>query len=157
MSAKKPLAIAAVSAPSRAGSGYVEPFKTRMGERVRYKLGDVFGLTQFGVNLMVLEPGAQSALRHHHTHEDEFVYLLEGELVLITDAGEEPLRPGMCVGFRGGDTDAHHLINRSSARATFVEVGSRIAEDRGVYPDDDLAWKDVGGELQQHHKDGTPY
>ncbi len=103
-------------------------------------LGDAFGLTQFGFNLETLEPGAQSSVRHWHTLADEFVYLLEGELVLRAGDGEHTLRPGMCAGFKAGDRNAHHLVNRSDRPARFIVVGTRVPGDHAHYPDDDLAW-----------------
>lgn len=148
------------------GSGYPEPFKSRMGDRRKRKLGDACGLGQFGVNLVTLGPGGQSALRHWHTLEDEFVYILSGEVTLITDRGEQLLRAGQCAGYPAGSRDAHHFINRSAAPAQYLEVGSRFADDRAHYPDDDLQWVDReslqsdGGKQVSAvaaHKDGRPY
>jgi uncharacterized cupin superfamily protein len=136
---------------------YPPDFHPRVAGRSRRRLGNVFGLTQFGVNLATLEPGAQSALRHFHSHEDELVYVLEGELVLVTDAGEQTLGPGMVAGFPGGSTDAHHLVNRSHAPARYLEVGSRIADDTPTYPDDDLQLVKEGDRWVAVHKDGRPY
>jgi uncharacterized cupin superfamily protein len=107
--------------------------------RDKRPLGDLFGLTNFGVNLTTLAPGAYSALRHAHTKQDEFVYVLEGEPTLITDAGETLLKPGMCVGFKAGTGDAHHLHNRSRKDAVILEVGDRSTGDVASYPDDNLA------------------
>jgi uncharacterized cupin superfamily protein len=138
--------------------GYPSPFAERMGDRVKHRLGDAFGLSQFGVNLTTLGAGGQSALRHYHTHEEELVYLLQGELVLITDAGEQVMRAGDVVGFPAGTRDGHHLVNRSDAPARYLEVGSRIEADDAHYPDDDLAWKQLeDGRWITAHKDGTPY
>lgn len=148
------------------GSGYPEPFKSRMGDRIKRRLGDAFGLSQFGVNLVRLGPGGQSALRHWHTQEDEFVYLLEGELVLVTNAGERLLRAGDCAGYPAGLENAHHLLNRSDTPALYLEVGSRLPGDTAHYPDDDLMW--VTGETSEPaglpisaaiaaHKDGRRY
>ena len=139
------------------GSTYPEPFASRMGERHKRKLGNRFGLTQFGVNLVNLGPGGQSALRHWHSHEDELVYILSGELVLVTNAGEQPVSAGMVVGFRGGMDDAHHFVNRSDSVAQYLEVGSRIEEDNAIYPDDDLEWRVVAGRVIAAHKSGEPY
>ena len=138
------------------GSGYPEPFKSRMGDRVKRRLGDACGLTRFGVNLVTLGPAGQSALRHYHTMEDEFVYVLSGELTLVTDAGEQVLSAGMCAGYPAGTGDAHHLINRTSAPATYLEIGNRIDDDSVFYPDDDLMWND-GGAGAYTHKDGQQY
>jgi len=154
-----PVALRAADAPPRTKpSNYPEPFFSRMAGRVKHPLGDLFGLNNFGVNLTRLMPGAVSALRHAHTRQDEFVYLLEGELVLITDAGETLLTPGMCAGFRAGTGDAHHLVNRSGRDAVYLEVGDRLPGDAGSYPDDDIAAvMGADGKWHFEHKDGTPY
>lgn len=142
------------TAPERRGSGYPEPFRSRMGNRVKRRLGDACGLTRFGVNLVALPPGGQSALRHYHTREDEFVYVLEGEVVLVTNQGEQTLRAGDCAGYPAGKADAHHFVNRSNAPARYLEVGNRDPEDTAFYPDDDLAFGDDGSYV---HKDGARY
>jgi uncharacterized cupin superfamily protein len=123
---------------------------------MRQRLGDAAGLSDFGVNLMRLAPGAWSSQRHWHSAEDEFVYVLEGELVLVTDAGEEILRPGDCAGFKAGVQDGHHLQNRAGRDAVVLEIGSRkVDDDEGDYPDIDMRFlKGDGGYV---HKDGTPY
>lgn len=139
------------------GSSYPEPFRSRMGESSWRALGDQFGITQFGLNLETLEPGAQSALRHWHTLSDEFIYLLEGELVLITNDGEYLMSAGMCMGFKAGDSNAHHLINKSNLPARFIVVGSRVPGDTAFYPDDDLAWFHTETKRLAVHKDGRPY
>jgi len=128
-----------------------------MGDRVKRRLGDACGLTRFGVNLVTLGPGAQSALRHWHTLEDEFVYMLSGEVTLVTDVGEQVLAAGMCAGYPAGARDAHHLINRGSAPATYLEIGNRIDGDNAFYPDDDLMWADDGSGVYGAHKDGRRY
>src|SRR4030088_1108710 len=129
--------IAAV--PERKGSVYPPPFDAACAERVRQRLGNAGGLIDFGVNLMRLPPGNLSSQRHWHSAEDEFVYVLEGELTLVTDSGEEILRAGDCAGFKAGLRDGHHLQNRSSRDVVVLEIGSRkIAEDEGEYPDLDL-------------------
>lgn len=154
-----PVALRALDAPPRAKpSNYPEPFFSRMAGREKRPLGDLFGLANFGVNLTRLLPGGISALRHAHSRQDEFVYLLEGELVLITDAGETLLGPGMCAGFRAGSGDAHHLVNRGTRDALFLEVGDRTPGDAGTYPDDDIAAV-LGPDRNWRfeHKDGTPY
>lgn len=142
---------------SHRGTLYPGPFHARVADREKKKLGDAFGLTQFGVNLTTLGPGCVSSLRHWHTLEDELIYVLSGELVLITDDGEQVVRAGDVAGFPGGSRDAHQLVNRSSAPAQYLEVGSRIEEDAAHYPDDDLAWKQDGDRWITVHKDGTPY
>ncbi|MDA1075010.1 MAG: cupin domain-containing protein [Proteobacteria bacterium] len=139
------------------GCSYPEPFKTRMGEVSWRALGDVFGLTQFGISLETLQPKAESALRHWHALEDEFVYLLSGELILRTSDGEFQLSPGMCVGFKAGDDNAHHLVNQSTAEAQYLVLGSRVAGDVAFYPDDDLAWFFTDRGRTANHKDGSPY
>lgn len=154
----QPPALDPDEAPEVRGSGYPEPFRSRMGDRVKRRLGDACRLTQFGVNLVTLGPNGQSALRHWHTLEDEFVYILSGEVVLVSDIGEQLLSVGMCAGYPGGKADGHHLINRSSHSASYLEVGSRIDADRAFYPDDDLMFvDDTNGEVTFAHKDGRHY
>ena len=154
----RPVAIVAAEAPSRTKpSNYPEPFTSRMAGRDKKPLGDLFGLSNFGVNLTRLAPGAVSALRHAHTLQDEFIYILEGEPVLVTDAGETPLRPGMCAGFAHGTGDGHQLANRGTADVVYLEVGDRTPGDRGSYPDDDLVAVSVDGRWVFTRKDGGPY
>lgn len=144
------------AAPTRFGTGYPPPYDVPCLDRKRWKLGDAAGLTQFGVNLHRLAPGVWSSQRHWHTHEDEFVYVLEGEVVLVTDEGEQVLRAGDCAGFPAGEPNGHHLQNRSDREAVVLEVGSRRpGEDAGHYPDIDMAMDAVTGEFV--HKDGAPY
>lgn len=154
---KLPIAIDAGDAPARTGSGYPAPFAAQMGDRLRRRLGDVFGLTAFGVNLARLGPGAHSALRHAHHLEDEFVYILEGTPTLLTDAGETPLRPGMCAGFKAGTGDGHALVNRSDAEVLYLEIGARCVGETVDYPDVDLRGATLDGRWTYLHKDGTPY
>ena len=149
--------ITAIEVSPRTGSPYPEPFHSRMARGTWRALGEQFGLTQFGFNFETLEPGGQSSLRHWHTLEDEFVYMLEGEVVLRLNDGEFPLRPGMCIGFKAGEPNAHHLINRSTQRARYIVVGSRVPGDLGHYPDDDVAWFGTEKGFRMVHKDGTPY
>ncbi|HET7922465.1 MAG TPA: cupin domain-containing protein [Gammaproteobacteria bacterium] len=148
--------IAIDTVPVHTGASYPPPYDEPCRNRHRSRLGDAAGLTQFGVNLLRLSPGAWSSQRHWHTHEDEFVYVLEGEVVLVTDAGEEILRPGDCAGFKAGEPDGHHLQNRGSADAVVLEIGSRDPEHDGVeYPGIDLR---IGpGRSQYTHLDGKPY
>jgi uncharacterized cupin superfamily protein len=142
--------------PVNVGSGYPAPFDQVCARRVRQQLGDAAGLTDFGVNLLRLPPGVWSSQRHWHSAEDEFIYVLEGEVLLVTDAGEEVLRPGDCAGFKAGVHDGHHLQNRSSRDAVVLEVGSRKdAEDEGDYPDIDMRF--LKGGAGYAHKDGTLY
>jgi uncharacterized cupin superfamily protein len=152
-----PVAIDPEDLPQHTGSGYPKPLAGRMGERARCALGDAFGLHQFGVNLARLGPGAQSALRHAHALEDEFVYILEGTPTLVTDAGETVLRPGMCAGFRAGTGDAHALVNRSDADVVYLEVGSRKQNEAVDYPDDGMIGRNIDGRWTYLHADGTPF
>lgn len=143
------------TAPVRTGTGYPPPYDAPCRARVRIRLGDAGGLTQFGVNLLTLKPGVWSSQRHWHVGEDEFVYVLSGEVVLVTDRGEEVLRPGDCAAFPKNDGDGHHLVNRSDADAVLLEVGTRTGGDTAHYPDIDLVLDpDKGGFV---HRDGTPY
>ena len=153
-----PIAVLAADvAPRTKPSIYPEPFASRMKGRVKQQLGDVFGLSNFGVNLTTLLPGAGSALRHAHSKQDEFLYVLQGEAMLITDAGETPLNAGMCAGLKAGTGNAHQLVNRSAAAVVYLEVGDRSAGDTASYPDDDLQAQLVEGGWQFFHKDGTRY
>ena len=153
-----PVAIVATQAPPRTKpSSYPEPFASRMAGREKRPLGDLFGLTNFGVNLTRLLPGAGSALRHAHSRQDEFIYILQGNPVLITDAGETQLAPGMCAGFRFGTGNAHQLLNRSGEEVIYLEVGDRSAGDTVMYSDEDMQAAMVDGKWQYSRKDGTPY
>lgn len=153
-----PVAImAAEAAPRTKPSNYPEPFASRMAGREKRPLGDLFALTNFGVNLTRLAPGALSALRHAHSRQDEFIYILQGHPVLRTDAGETSLAPGMCAGFRAGSGNGHQLINRTAEDVVYLEVGDRTAGDDVTYPDDDIQALLVDGTWRFAHKDGTPY
>jgi uncharacterized cupin superfamily protein len=144
------------SIPVREGSRYPPPFDQPCRHRKRSPLGDAAGLTQFGVNLLRMPPGTWSSQRHWHTAEDEFIWVLEGEVVLVTDAGEQLLRAGDCAGFAAGVTDGHHLQNRSDRDAVILEVGSRRPSEDGCdYPDIDMVI-DPGSESYRH-RDGRPY
>ena len=139
------------------GSGYPEPFRSRMGDRAKKRLAAACGLSKLGVNLVRLGPGGESALRHWHTLDDEFVFVLEGEVVLVTDAGEQVLTAGMCAGYPAGSRDAHQFVNRCAAPARYLEMGGRTPGDNAFYPDDDLMWSaDENGEFAAH-KDGRRY
>ena len=154
----RPTAIAATNIePYAKRSNYPEPFASRMAGRSKRRLGDAFGLQNFGVNYTVLQPGAVSALRHAHSHQDEFIYVLSGTPTLYTDEGATVLQPGMCAGFRSGSGNAHRLVNASDQEAVYLEVGDRSAGDSVHYPDDDLAAHFVDGAWVFSHKDGTPY
>src|SRR5882724_3222882 len=145
--------IAAITA--RQGSGYPAPFHEIAKARLKKSLGDAVGLSDFGVNLVTLPPGAWSSQRHWHSAEDELVYLLSGELTLVTDRDEQVLQGGDCAAFAKGVTDGHHLINRSGGDAVYLEVGSRRPEDVCSYPDIDMMLDGRDGRFRR--KDGTPY
>jgi uncharacterized cupin superfamily protein len=153
--ANKRIDIAALTAV--VGTFYPPPFDQPCRARVRRKLGDAAGLTQFGVNLLVLPPGAWSSQRHWHTESDELVYVLAGEVTLVTDAGAEVLRAGDAAGFKAGDRDGHCLQNRSDAEVQVLEIGTRIAADAGFYPDIDLVAPAGGKPAPYTRRDGTPY
>jgi uncharacterized cupin superfamily protein len=142
--------------PKVTGSGYPAPFDAACAARVRQRLGDAAGLSDFGVNLLRLPPGCWSSQRHWHSAEDEFVYVLAGEVVLVTDGGEEILRAADCAGFKAGVQDGHHLQNRSDRDAILLEVGSRrAAQDEGDYPDIDMRF--LKADAGYVRRDGTPY
>jgi uncharacterized cupin superfamily protein len=141
------------------GTRYPKPFNEPCAGREWLRLGDSAGLSQFGVNLLTLAPGSWSSQRHWHSHEDEFIYCLAGELVLVDDQGESILRPGDCAGFKAGEKNGHHLQNRGNAPATLLVVGSRMDADHGEYPDIDMIFGAgrLSGGGGYFHKDGTPY
>ena len=156
--ASRPVALLAADVPPRAKlSNYPAPFFSRMKGRDKRPLGDLFGLANFGVNLTRLKPGGSSSIRHAHSKQDEFVYILEGRPTLITDAGRTPLKSGMCAGFRAGTGDAHHLVNETDEEVVYLEIGDRTDGDGVTYPDDDLAVVTIDGQRMMAHKDGTPY
>lgn len=143
---------------ARIGTGYPEPYRANVLARSKRALGDAFGLTRYGVNLVELSPGTWSSQRHWHTHEDEFVFVVSGELTLITDAGEQILTPGMVAGFPAGDSNGHHLINKGEETASYPEIGDRNPEDEVFYPDIDLLYKiNDEGEHEFTNRDGLPY
>ncbi|MQR00090.1 cupin domain-containing protein [Glaciimonas soli] len=153
-----PIAIVASEADLRKRlSNYPEPFAALMAGREKRPLGDIFGLTNFGVNLTQLSPNAVSALRHWHSKQDEFIYILSGYPTLITDEGETELCPGMCSGFRAASGNGHVLVNRTLDDVIYLEIGDRTTGDSVTYPDDDLQAALVEGGLQFLHKDGMPY
>ncbi|MCC6624536.1 MAG: cupin domain-containing protein [Deltaproteobacteria bacterium] len=144
--------------PVRSSSGYPPELAARCLPREKRALGDAAGLTRIGVNLTTLYPGKESAMRHWHTREDELVYVLEGEVVLVTSAGEQVLGPGMFAGFQAGVEDGHQLVNRSDRPARYLEISNRDPEDGASYPDVDLAYsKDPAGRPRFTHKDGSPW
>jgi len=140
----------------RSTTTYPPAFAGRVKGRLKRPLGDLFGIASFGVNLTTLEPGAHSSVKHRHTVQDEFVYILSGELILAHEGGETRMTDGMCAGFPHGGT-AHHLINRSTSPATYLEVGDRQPGDAADYPDDDLVAVRFNGAWRFTRKDGTPY
>jgi uncharacterized cupin superfamily protein len=153
-----PVALAATTVAPRATlSIYPEPYASMMRGREKRQLGEAFGLRNFGVNLTRLSPGGRSALRHAHTKQDEFVYILEGTPVLVTDEGRVELSPGMCAGFRCGTGNAHHLVNESGRDVVYLEIGDRTAGDSAVWPDDDLQLIEVDSKRRFAHRDGTLY
>lgn len=141
----------------KASSNYPAAFQARVAGRSRKRLGNAAGLSQFGVNLTRLEPGAMSALRHWHENEDEFIYVLDGELVLIEEGEETILRKDDAAGFKAGTANGHHLVNRTNSIATYLEIGSHAPTERAHYPDEDLAVTKDGDGTRYTHKDGTPY
>ncbi|MEG5014569.1 MULTISPECIES: cupin domain-containing protein [unclassified Microcoleus] len=151
--------------PEITGSKYPQQFQSAVAGRVKKRLGDAAGLQNFGVNLVRLAPGSCSALRHWHTRQDELIYVLEGEVTLITNAGEQVLQPGMAAGFPAGDADGHHLVNRSNADVVYLEIGdslrdsfaSRTSGDSAEYPDDDLIAKASDNGWIFTHKNGEIY
>ncbi len=149
-----PVAIVATDAPTRAKqSGYPEPFASRMDGRTKRPIGDLFGLSNFGVNLTRLAPGGASSLRHAHSKQDEFIYILEGHPILHTDEGQMLLVPGMCAGFKAGTGNAHRLVNNTTSDVAYLEVGDRTQGDEVTYPDDDIHAQFVNGVWIFTHKD----
>ncbi len=141
----------------RRGTVYPAPYAAAVDGRVKRALTDALGVTQFGVNLTTLEPGAASSQRHCHAQEDEFVYVISGEITLVTNAGEEVLGPGMMAGFPRGNGDGHQLVNRSHAAATYLEMGTRSADDDVDYPDIDMKGEKRNGRYSFFHRNGEPY
>lgn len=143
--------------PVKTGSIYPEPYASMMKGRSSLRLGDAGGLTQFGVNLVMLEPGAMSSLRHWHMAEDEFVMVTEGECVMVQDEGETVMRPGDCAAFPAGSTDGHHFINRTDKVAKFLVIGSKAKREVATYSDVDLKVEIEGGKARFTYKDGTDW
>lgn len=153
-----PIAIHIFDAPERVKpSNYPPELAAKMVGRKKYPLGELFVLTNFGVNLVRLGPGAVSALRHAHTKQDEFVYIIQGCPTLHTDEGRTPLAPGMCAGFKAGTGNGHRLINETQEEVLYLEAGDRSAGDTVVYPDDDIEAVLVEGQWKFRRKDGTTY
>ena len=153
----KPPAFDPETVPVKTGTRYPPAMKGASEPREKRALGDAVGLKNFGVNLVRMKPGTESSIRHWHTFQDEFIYLLEGELVLITDEGEQILTPGMAAGFQAGVPDGHCLANRSDQDALYLEVGDRTPGDETTYSDVDMERRAIDGNSVFVHKDGTPY
>ncbi len=143
--------------PARTGSGYPAPFSKVNEAKIRRQLGLAGGLSQFGVNLSTLPPGAQSSLRHWHQSEDEFVMVVSGQATLIDDDGEQAMGPGDCAAFPAGKPNAHHIVNNSDADVLILEIGTRAPTETGHYPDDDLSARKAPDGYVFTHKDGTAY
>ncbi len=156
MAEKPPMFLDAQSVAPRIGSNYPPDLAKAVAGRAKRVLGDKFGLTQFGVNLVTMEPGAQSSHRHWHEVEDEFIYVLDGEVTLRNDEGEHRLTPGMCAGFKAGVPNGHCLVNLSAAPATYLEIGTRSATETAHYPDTDLKAGKTDGKYWFTRKDGSP-
>jgi uncharacterized cupin superfamily protein len=156
MSLKKP-ALDPMSLEPRTGSGYPEPYRSRVLPREKRQLGNALGLKSIGINQTTLPPGKESSMRHWHTHEEEFIYVLAGEVVLITDGGEQILTAGMCAGFPLGTGDAHQLVNRSAQTAVYLEVSNRHPEDGAFYPDVDLQYNGKDAPVMFTRKDGSKF
>lgn len=150
-------AVDPAAVPEKGGTVYPAPLRDIVKGRYRRRLGEAAGLRKFGVNLTRLEPGSASSHRHWHEEQDEFVYVLEGEVVLVTDEGEQVLRAGMAAGFPARKADGHHLVNRGTKDALYLEIGDRSPGDVFHYSDVDLAGRDVGPTPVFSHKDGTPW
>ncbi len=149
--------IAATKSPTRTGSRYPAPHDEPCKRRLKHILGDQFGLDQFGVNLAILPPGEWSSQRHWHEKEDEFIYVLDGELVLADDTGEHVLTAGMCAGFKAGNGNGHCLKNLSDKQATYLEVGSRLKGEVANYSDIDMKGQNIDGRFVFTRKDGTGF
>ena len=160
MSLKKP-ALDPMSLTPRTGTGYPEPYRSRVLPRAKRALGDAVGLTKIGINHSTLAPGKESSMRHWHTHEDEFIYMLSGEVVLVTDAGEQLLTAGMCAGFPasvdGKSGDGHQLVNRSSQPAVYLEISNRDSRDTAEYSDVDMMFHGVDAAVMFTRKDGSRF
>jgi uncharacterized cupin superfamily protein len=156
MSLKKP-ALDPMSLEPRTGSGYPEPYRSRVLPREKRQLGNALGLTKIGINQTTLPPGRESSMRHWHTHEEEFVYVLAGEVVLRTDAGEQTLTAGMCAGFPTGTGDGHQLVNRSPQPAVYLEISNRDPADGAFYSDVDLQYHGEHAPVMYTRKDGSKF
>ncbi len=154
---KKPAAIRALDVDARFATVYPLALAHAVKGRSKRALGDQFGLSQFGFNHVTLDAGAASSIRHYHMKEDEFIYVIEGEITLVDNDGEHQLTPGMCAGFKAGVANGHRLVNKSGKPAAYLEVGSRYSEEDAIYPDTDLIGAKRGGKFTFTRRDGTPY
>ncbi len=157
MTKPDPPALDPAQVPEQSTTGYPEPYKTRVAGRHKRRLGDAAGLKNFGVNLTRLDPGAESSMRHWHAKQDEFIYVLEGEVTLVADAGRQKLKAGMAAGFPAGKADGHQLVNETKRPVVYLEIGDRTPGDGATYSEADLAAKLVDGKWVFTHKDGSPY
>ncbi|HUQ12263.1 MAG TPA: cupin domain-containing protein [Steroidobacteraceae bacterium] len=160
MSLKKP-ALDPMSLTPRTSSGYPEPYRSRVLPREKRALGDALGLVTIGINHTVLPPGKESSMRHWHTHEEEFIFVLSGEVVLRTDAGEQVLTSGMCAGFPvaagAKNGDGHQLVNRGTEPAVYLEVSNRDPRDQAYYPDEDLCFHGANAPVRFTRRDGSEF
>jgi uncharacterized cupin superfamily protein len=152
-----PAVISAKDIDRREATIYPAAFAKEVSGRARARLGDQFGLTQFGVNYTILAPGTWSSHRHWHEHEDEFIMVLEGEVTLVNDEGQHKLTPGMCAGFKAGVANGHHFINKSAGRAVLLEIGTRSPVEVASYPDVDMHAKKTDGKFVVTKKDGSSF
>ncbi len=157
MTKPDPPALDPAQVPEQSTTGYPEPYKTRVAGRHKRRLGDAAGLKNFGVNLTRLDPGAESSMRHWHAKQDEFIYVLEGEVTLVADAGRQKLKAGMAAGFPAGKADGHQLVNETKRPVVYLEIGDRTPGDGATYSEADLAAKLMDGKWVFTHKDGSPY
>jgi uncharacterized cupin superfamily protein len=150
-------ALAPADVPTQTRTDYPEPYRSRVAGRHRKRLGDAAGLKNFGVNMVTLDPRAESSMRHWHATQDEFIFVLEGEVTLVTNAGRQRLGPGMAAGFPAGNADGHQLVNETNKPVVYLEIGDRTPGDSASYPDVDLAAHQVNGKWVYTRKDGRPY
>jgi len=143
--------------PEQSSTGYPEPYKSRVAGRHKRRLGDAAGLKNFGVNLTRLDPGAESSMRHWHAKQDEFIYILEGEVTLVTDSGRQKLTPGMTAGFPAGKADGHQLVNETGKPVLYLEIGDSTPEDGATYSEVEMWARMIEGKWVFTHKDGSPY
>jgi len=157
MTKPDPPALDPAQVPEQSTTGYPEPYKSRVAGRHKRRLGDATGLKTFGVNLTRLDPGAESSMRHWHSKQDEFIYVLEGEVKLVTDAGRQKLTSGMAAGFPAGNADGHQLVNETRKPVLYLEIGDRTPGDGATYADVDMAARVVDGKWVFTRKDGSPF